>query len=187
MIDCGSSPIIFPIQGPLALCGASSPCERGHYCTNGAKFPCPGGRFGSSSSESSFLCSDSCPAGFFCPMGSSRSVANCEESAARRCSFLAHHGDASNMYDDASCMSVNIELFKSSSNLGTRPFVFIYMGMIPQGGKKHHIRFVSVRIYIYIYSSRPFPPLLLGSWAFGRGYFNLTIVCFGGYHTCHRS
>ncbi|CAM9776970.1 unnamed protein product, partial [Pylaiella littoralis] len=49
-------------------------CEEGHYCTNRGKFPCAAGRFGTSTHETSFLCSGACPAGSFCKEGSARSV-----------------------------------------------------------------------------------------------------------------
>ncbi|CAM9216910.1 unnamed protein product, partial [Sphacelaria rigidula] len=46
-------------------------CVPGHYCTDGAKFPCPAGTFGSSVDETSYSCSGPCPAGHFCPEGTS--------------------------------------------------------------------------------------------------------------------
>lgn len=81
--SCALSTLILCIdveKGPLdLLCGASSRCERGHYCVNGFMLPCPAGRFGSSSEETGRLCSGPCPEGFFCPGGTSR---------------LAHRGSA---------------------------------------------------------------------------------------------
>lgn len=67
---------VLVMKGPAEVRGVSSPCERGHYCTNGIKRPCPAGRFGSSAQETSSLSSDFCPAGFFCPEGSARLVSS---------------------------------------------------------------------------------------------------------------
>lgn len=41
---------------------------------DGVKLPCPAGRFGTSAQETSPLCSDVCPSGFFCSEGSARFV-----------------------------------------------------------------------------------------------------------------
>lgn len=76
-------------QGPLE-CGAFSRCEKGHYCTNGVKFPCPAGSFGSSLEETSHLCSGPCPAGFFCPEGSSRLVLVRVYPVAGRCRMVKY-------------------------------------------------------------------------------------------------
>ncbi|CAM9174325.1 unnamed protein product [Ectocarpus fasciculatus] len=60
--------------------GSSAACGQGHFCTNGVKLPCAPGRFGSSTEETSYLCSGFCPAGSFCPEGSS-SPAPCGNSS----------------------------------------------------------------------------------------------------------
>ncbi|CAM9741308.1 unnamed protein product, partial [Ectocarpus sp. 13 AM-2016] len=59
---------------------SSSACEQGHFCTYGVKLPCAPGGFGSYTEETSFLCSGLCPAGSFCPEGSS-SPAPCGNSS----------------------------------------------------------------------------------------------------------
>ena len=47
-------------------------CEPGSYClSDGIRRMCPGGRYGSSSGLSSALCTGPCPAGYYCPQGSS--------------------------------------------------------------------------------------------------------------------
>lgn len=51
------------------------PCERGYYCQAGVRSPCPGGRYGSRSMETSAECSGTCAAGFYCPLASTNSTA----------------------------------------------------------------------------------------------------------------
>ncbi|TYZ58639.1 hypothetical protein PybrP1_009226 [[Pythium] brassicae (nom. inval.)] len=50
------------------------PCERGFYCQAGVRSPCPGGRYGSSSKETSSTCSGACAAGYYCPLASTNSA-----------------------------------------------------------------------------------------------------------------
>lgn len=50
-------------------------CEPGHFCTRGVKFLCPGGRYGSTSNLAAPNCTAACPAGTYCPDGSSEPVA----------------------------------------------------------------------------------------------------------------
>ncbi|GBG23803.1 Hypothetical Protein FCC1311_000232 [Hondaea fermentalgiana] len=45
-------------------------CERGFYCTQGVRTPCPGGTFGETRGLSDAACSGNCTAGYFCPDGS---------------------------------------------------------------------------------------------------------------------
>lgn len=51
------------------------PCERGLYCSAGVRYPCPGGRFGSSDMETSAKCTGTCAPGFYCPLASTNSTA----------------------------------------------------------------------------------------------------------------
>lgn len=51
------------------------PCERGYYCSSGVRYPCPGGRFGSSVMETIADCTGSCAPGFYCPLSSTNSTA----------------------------------------------------------------------------------------------------------------
>lgn len=59
-----------PDAGAYLRCEASEECEPGHYCSGGAKAPCPAGRFGAQSGGASAQCDGACAAGFFCPEGS---------------------------------------------------------------------------------------------------------------------
>jgi hypothetical protein len=45
-------------------------CEPGHFCTQGIKFRCPGGRYGSEHELKTPNCTAACPAGTYCPEGS---------------------------------------------------------------------------------------------------------------------
>lgn len=52
--------------------GNQTICEPGYYClSDGIRRKCPGGRYGSTSGLSDALCSGPCPAGYYCPEGSS--------------------------------------------------------------------------------------------------------------------
>lgn len=44
-------------------------CEPGSYCQNAISILCPRGRYGETAGLSVFTCTDSCPAGFYCPPG----------------------------------------------------------------------------------------------------------------------
>jgi hypothetical protein len=46
-------------------------CEAGAYCTKGIKRLCPEGYYGAEAGLSSVTCSGPCPAGYFCPLGTS--------------------------------------------------------------------------------------------------------------------
>lgn len=50
------------------------PCERGHYCEKGVRYPCPAGRFGSGEREVRPTCSGVCEAGYYCPEASTTST-----------------------------------------------------------------------------------------------------------------
>lgn len=45
-------------------------CNLGHYCMNGVQIPCPSGVFGGSLGLHDPACSGVCPAGYYCPTGS---------------------------------------------------------------------------------------------------------------------
>jgi hypothetical protein len=45
---------------------AQVPCEAGHFCTDGLRFECPAGRYGTRVGESSSRCEGDCPAGYIC-------------------------------------------------------------------------------------------------------------------------
>ena len=45
-------------------------CEPGHFCTQGIKFRCPGGRYGSEHELKTPNCTAACPAGTYCEEGS---------------------------------------------------------------------------------------------------------------------
>lgn len=50
------------------------PCPKGYYCPDGhAKYPCPPGRYGSSTSLRSPLCTGLCDKGYYCPSKSTNS------------------------------------------------------------------------------------------------------------------
>lgn len=45
-------------------------CERGYYCKDGIRSPCPGGTYGNARELSDSACSGICRAGFYCPLAS---------------------------------------------------------------------------------------------------------------------
>merc|ERR1719375_2545982 len=45
-------------------------CDAGHFCDRGTKYNCPPGRYGSVRGLENGNCSGICPAGFYCPFGS---------------------------------------------------------------------------------------------------------------------
>lgn len=47
-------------------------CEKGTYCQDGQRHPCPGGTYGDSQGMVESTCSGKCPPGFYCPIGSTR-------------------------------------------------------------------------------------------------------------------
>jgi len=47
-------------------------CPVGHYCTDGIKYECPAGRYGSRYGEHDATCENDCAAGYYCPSGSYR-------------------------------------------------------------------------------------------------------------------
>jgi hypothetical protein len=49
-------------------------CPVGHYCDDGAKFPCPRGRYGNQEGLMHELCSGFCPAGSYCPEGTDEPI-----------------------------------------------------------------------------------------------------------------
>jgi hypothetical protein len=54
---------------PFNDCAGFRDCEPGYYCINGKKTICPSGYYGDRPRLNSTTCSDRCPAGFFCPLG----------------------------------------------------------------------------------------------------------------------
>ncbi|OQR87461.1 hypothetical protein ACHHYP_20382 [Achlya hypogyna] len=52
-----------------------APCEPGYYCIQGARFPCPAGRYGAFWMETRPTCSDACRRGYYCPIASTRDAA----------------------------------------------------------------------------------------------------------------
>ncbi|KAA0145912.1 hypothetical protein FNF28_07769 [Cafeteria roenbergensis] len=90
-VDCGSAAVFCPegssapstvADGYYSFGGESSAvrtgsaiCEKGYYCSNGERSPCPAGRFGSTEGLSSPACSGPCTAGFLCPSASTSSTA----------------------------------------------------------------------------------------------------------------
>jgi hypothetical protein len=69
-VDCYDGAYRVPLP-PFDNCSGYRKCEIGHYCENGIKNMCPSGFYGSSPGLNSSLCSGLCPAGFYCPQGSS--------------------------------------------------------------------------------------------------------------------
>ena len=59
----------FDIGGGYA---GQSICPRGSYCIDGVRYACPSGRYGSTEKMTNPLCSDVCPAGWYCPGTQSR-------------------------------------------------------------------------------------------------------------------
>ncbi|CAM9176752.1 unnamed protein product, partial [Choristocarpus tenellus] len=59
-------------KGPWGQCAGFKTCQVGYFCVDGRRTPCPGGTFGDSPGETKSSCSGYCPAGHFCPEGSSR-------------------------------------------------------------------------------------------------------------------
>jgi hypothetical protein len=51
--------------------GGEELCPVGSYCINGTRMNCPAGYYGSKRQEVNATCSGMCPAGFFCPGGTS--------------------------------------------------------------------------------------------------------------------
>jgi hypothetical protein len=45
-------------------------CPTGSYCTQGARYPCPPGQFGSTPGLESLVCTGACDVGHYCPSGS---------------------------------------------------------------------------------------------------------------------
>ncbi|CAM9892613.1 unnamed protein product, partial [Chrysoparadoxa australica] len=56
------------VGGPYT---SQAPCEPGHYCIDGVRHECAAGLVGSNFGLASIYCSEFCPAGFYCPEGSS--------------------------------------------------------------------------------------------------------------------
>jgi hypothetical protein len=48
-------------------------CAQGSWCTNGNKYPCSGGNYGSSTNSASPQCDGACDAGCYCLKGSVKS------------------------------------------------------------------------------------------------------------------
>ena len=55
---------------PFGACSGFRPCDAGHYCQEGLKFPCPAGSYGASTGLNNSTCSGKCSPGFYCPSGS---------------------------------------------------------------------------------------------------------------------
>lgn len=51
------------------------PCERGYFCKDGVRSPCPAGYYGDKRLETRATCSGACPPGFYCPLASWNSTA----------------------------------------------------------------------------------------------------------------
>ncbi|POM78126.1 Hypothetical protein PHPALM_4382 [Phytophthora palmivora] len=51
------------------------PCERGYYCRDGVRSPCPAGYYGDGNLETRSTCSGVCSSGFYCPLASWNSTA----------------------------------------------------------------------------------------------------------------
>lgn len=51
---------------------AQKVCPRGHYCTAGVKYLCPGGTYGTREGLDTAACSGMCPEGWYCPAGSTQ-------------------------------------------------------------------------------------------------------------------
>lgn len=49
---------------------AQAVCQRGTFCTDGLVQPCPRGRYGDAIGLTDSVCTQICPAGFYCPEGS---------------------------------------------------------------------------------------------------------------------
>ncbi|KAG7377735.1 hypothetical protein PHYPSEUDO_011080 [Phytophthora pseudosyringae] len=51
------------------------PCERGYFCNDGVRSPCPAGSYGDGNLETRSTCSGVCSPGFYCPLASWNSTA----------------------------------------------------------------------------------------------------------------
>ncbi|ETP31356.1 hypothetical protein F442_19775 [Phytophthora nicotianae P10297] len=51
------------------------PCERGYFCKDGVRSPCPAGYYGDRTLETRPTCSGTCSSGFYCPLASWNSTA----------------------------------------------------------------------------------------------------------------
>ncbi|KAF4127591.1 hypothetical protein GN958_ATG23220 [Phytophthora infestans] len=51
------------------------PCERGYFCKDGVRSPCPAGYYGDRTLETRPTCSGVCSSGFYCPLASWNSTA----------------------------------------------------------------------------------------------------------------
>ncbi|GMF24118.1 unnamed protein product [Phytophthora lilii] len=52
------------------------PCERGYFCKNGVRSPCPAGYYGNGILETRPTCSGVCSPGYYCPLASRNSTTN---------------------------------------------------------------------------------------------------------------
>jgi hypothetical protein len=77
-VEQGTSPPHPRARSPPTTSQAHAPCR--HYCEPGSvsevQEPCPAGRYGSSVGLGDSQCTGACPAGWFCPTGSSDPRAN---------------------------------------------------------------------------------------------------------------
>ena len=55
---------------PFGACSGFRPCDIGHYCLDGRKYPCPAGSYGASVGLDNSSCSGQCSPGFYCPSAS---------------------------------------------------------------------------------------------------------------------
>ena len=55
-------------------CAGYTKCPPGNYCNDGVKRSCPPGTFGSDESLTTHACSGPCPAGYFCPLGTTNPI-----------------------------------------------------------------------------------------------------------------
>jgi hypothetical protein len=62
-------------QPPFGSCSGFRVCEKGYYCSNGIKYPCPAGKYGDTEGNTNETCNGLCHAGFYCPIGSKTSTA----------------------------------------------------------------------------------------------------------------
>ncbi|KDO25587.1 hypothetical protein SPRG_08886 [Saprolegnia parasitica CBS 223.65] len=74
-VDCIDLPVSTQMVSLLAPNSSwtkdrEAACEPGYYCVQGAREPCPAGRYGTSWKETNPLCTDACRRGHYCPVAS---------------------------------------------------------------------------------------------------------------------
>lgn len=63
-----------PEDGPEGARDGQLPCGPGTWCSKGVRAPCPPGRFGATSYLTTANCTDTCPAGSYCPQASTQPI-----------------------------------------------------------------------------------------------------------------